>query len=116
VALPDRGRLIAVPLLNRRLQENGCLNIMARAVMADEKDPLAVPVRKMQIMAKTEMYPLRSEPIYQYRLWGGRRLADLLTTPCRATALSARRGYSATAMAIRAVLLRAPLRGRRSRS
>jgi len=25
--------------------------------------------------------PLRFEPIYQYRLWGGRHLADLLTTP-----------------------------------
>ena len=24
------------------------------------------------------LYPLRFEPIYQYRLWGGRRLADLL--------------------------------------
>jgi mannose-6-phosphate isomerase len=27
------------------------------------------------------LYPLRFEPIYQYRLWGGRRLADLLKTP-----------------------------------
>ncbi len=27
------------------------------------------------------MYPLRFEPIYQYRTWGGRRLADLLTAP-----------------------------------
>ena len=25
------------------------------------------------------LHPLRFEPIYQYRLWGGRRLADLLT-------------------------------------
>jgi len=25
------------------------------------------------------MYPLRFDPIYQYRLWGGRRLADLLS-------------------------------------
>ena len=25
------------------------------------------------------LYPLRFEPIYQYRLWGGRRLANLLT-------------------------------------
>jgi mannose-6-phosphate isomerase len=30
---------------------------------------------------QTPLYPLRFEPIYQYRLWGGRRLADLLTTP-----------------------------------
>ncbi|MGD1093969.1 MAG: type I phosphomannose isomerase catalytic subunit [Bryobacteraceae bacterium] len=27
------------------------------------------------------LYPLRFDPIYQYRLWGGRRLADLLSTP-----------------------------------
>jgi mannose-6-phosphate isomerase len=27
------------------------------------------------------LYPLRFEPIYQYRLWGGRRLADLLSAP-----------------------------------
>jgi mannose-6-phosphate isomerase len=27
------------------------------------------------------LYPLRFEPIYQYRLWGGRRLAELLTAP-----------------------------------
>jgi mannose-6-phosphate isomerase len=27
------------------------------------------------------LYPLRFEPIYQYRLWGGRRLSDLLAAP-----------------------------------
>jgi mannose-6-phosphate isomerase len=32
-------------------------------------------------MIQTRLYPLRFEPIYQYRLWGGRRLADLLTVP-----------------------------------
>ena len=26
------------------------------------------------------LYPLRFEPIYQYRVWGGRRLASLLST------------------------------------
>jgi mannose-6-phosphate isomerase len=31
--------------------------------------------------AQTALYPLRFEPIYQYRLWGGRRLADLLAAP-----------------------------------
>jgi mannose-6-phosphate isomerase len=32
-------------------------------------------------MSQIPLYPLRFEPIYQYRLWGGRRLADVLTTP-----------------------------------
>ena len=32
-------------------------------------------------MNRMPLYPLRFEPIYQYRLWGGRRLADLLTSP-----------------------------------
>jgi len=32
-------------------------------------------------ITQTVLYPLRFEPIYQYRLWGGRRLADLLTAP-----------------------------------
>ena len=27
------------------------------------------------------LYPSRFEPIYQYRLWGGRRLANLLSAP-----------------------------------
>ena len=32
-------------------------------------------------MSKQILYPLRFAPIYQYRLWGGRRLGDLLTEP-----------------------------------
>ncbi len=32
-------------------------------------------------MSQLLLYPLRFEPIYQYRIWGGRRLADLLTAP-----------------------------------
>jgi len=32
-------------------------------------------------MSQELLYPLRFEPIYQYRLWGGRRLAGLLTAP-----------------------------------
>jgi mannose-6-phosphate isomerase len=32
-------------------------------------------------MNQTPLYPLRFDPIYQYRLWGGRRLAGLLSTP-----------------------------------
>jgi mannose-6-phosphate isomerase len=32
-------------------------------------------------MSETALYPLRFEPIYQYRLWGGRRLANWLMAP-----------------------------------
>ena len=32
-------------------------------------------------MHEIPLYPLRFEPIYQYRLWGGQRLADLLSMP-----------------------------------
>lgn len=32
-------------------------------------------------MSQIPLYPLRFEPIYQYRLWGGRRLAALLAVP-----------------------------------
>jgi mannose-6-phosphate isomerase len=32
-------------------------------------------------MNHVPLYPLRFEPLYQYRLWGGRRLADLLSAP-----------------------------------
>ena len=35
----------------------------------------------MDTMSQVPLYPLRFEPIYQYRLWGGRRLADVLTAP-----------------------------------
>jgi mannose-6-phosphate isomerase len=32
-------------------------------------------------MGSITLYPLRFEPIYQYRLWGGRRLSALLSAP-----------------------------------
>ncbi len=38
-------------------------------------------ITKTHTPSQTRLYPLRFEPIYQYRLWGGRRLADLLTAP-----------------------------------
>jgi mannose-6-phosphate isomerase len=34
-----------------------------------------------QTMGKVQLYPLRFDPIFQYRLWGGRRLASLLSAP-----------------------------------
>jgi mannose-6-phosphate isomerase len=36
---------------------------------------------KRQAIGQISLYPLRFEPIYQYRLWGGRRLANLLSAP-----------------------------------
>ena len=30
---------------------------------------------------EAHLYPLRFEPVYEYRPWGGRRLADLLAAP-----------------------------------
>jgi len=42
---------------------------------------LTVPNKKELPMSKTLLYPLRFNPIYQYRLWGGRQLANLLSTP-----------------------------------
>jgi mannose-6-phosphate isomerase len=38
-------------------------------------------IKKRHIISKMILYPLRFEPIYEYRLWGGRRLANLLSTP-----------------------------------
>ncbi|MGB8472707.1 MAG: type I phosphomannose isomerase catalytic subunit [Candidatus Acidiferrum sp.] len=32
-------------------------------------------------LSETHLYPLQFKPIFQYRLWGGRRLADLLAAP-----------------------------------
>ena len=36
---------------------------------------------KRHAMDQIPLYPLRFEPIYQYRLWGGRRLTNLLAAP-----------------------------------
>src|SRR5271166_2218132 len=40
---------------------------------------------KRHDMSTLPMYPLPFEPIYQYRLWGGRRLSELLTAPLPGT-------------------------------
>jgi hypothetical protein len=34
-----------------------------------------------RFMKEMPLYPLRFEPIYQYRPWGGRRLSTLLSAP-----------------------------------
>ena len=67
-------------------------------------------------MSQISLYPLRFEPIYQYRLWGGRRLANLLGLRCPAMAPSARLGYSATAMTIPAASPRDRSKDRPSRN
>src|SRR5680860_1231016 len=36
---------------------------------------------KENTMSQIPLYPIRFEPIYQYRIWGGRNLADLLSAP-----------------------------------
>jgi mannose-6-phosphate isomerase len=36
-------------------------------------------------MSQNLLYPLRFEPLYEYRLWGGRRLAGVLTAPLPGT-------------------------------
>src|SRR6202167_6025379 len=48
--------------------------------MASETD-LLMNAEQTPVAPQVLLYPLRFEPIYQYRLWGGRRLADLLTAP-----------------------------------
>jgi mannose-6-phosphate isomerase len=53
---------------------------MGQARMNSDKGLPTVDENKL-ITCEVPLYPLRFEPIYQYRLWGGRRLADLLTTP-----------------------------------
>ncbi len=37
--------------------------------------------QKKPVVSQSPLYPLRFEPIYQYRLRGGRRLLDLITAP-----------------------------------
>lgn len=42
---------------------------------------VTLPSARGPSLSKRVLYPLRFEPIYQYRLWGGRRLANLLSAP-----------------------------------
>ena len=48
--------------------------------MANEMG-LLMNAEQTPVAPQVFLYPLRFEPIYQYRLWGDRRLADLLTAP-----------------------------------
>src|ERR1700691_4730156 len=42
---------------------------------------LLINAEQTPVAPQVLLYPLRFEPIYQYRLWGGRHLAGLLTAP-----------------------------------
>ena len=52
-----------------------------QAQMARTEDLPAIDGSKNLPRTEPLLSPLRFEPIYQYRPWGGRRLADLLTEP-----------------------------------
>src|ERR1700684_3015123 len=52
-----------------------------QAQMALTEDPPAIDASKNIPRTEPLLYPLRFEPIYQYRPWGGRRLVNLLTEP-----------------------------------
>ena len=54
---------------------------MSQEVLTNDLDLLSIDNSKGHAMDRTFLYPLRFEPIYQYRLWGGRHLADFLTAP-----------------------------------
>jgi mannose-6-phosphate isomerase len=49
--------------------------------MVRTEDQLVIDESKNISLTKSQLYPLQFKPIYQYRPWGGRRLADLLTEP-----------------------------------
>src|SRR5580698_5956627 len=49
--------------------------------MTSETGLLTEGAQRQTIAPQVTLYPLRFEPIYQYRLWGGRRLAGLLSAP-----------------------------------
>jgi hypothetical protein len=55
------------------------------AVAQVEQSRIQLRFRRIYVgsarITETPLYPLRFEPIYQYRPWGGRRLAHLLTEP-----------------------------------
>jgi mannose-6-phosphate isomerase len=52
-----------------------------QAEIARTENLLAIDASKDMPLTETPVYPLRFEPIYQYRPWGGRRLANFLTEP-----------------------------------
>ncbi len=52
-----------------------------RPLLTTINDQLQSMEAGRKVMAEMPLYPLRFEPIYQYRLWGGRRLPGLLSTP-----------------------------------
>jgi len=54
---------------------------MAQSLITGNETMPLISENHGKSLPQTVLYPLRFEPIYQYRLWGGRRLADMLTAP-----------------------------------
>src|SRR5271168_2978149 len=55
--------------------------LLAARILTSPKRGLYRDNPKIGFMNETSLYPLRFAPIFQYRPWGGRRLAKLLSTP-----------------------------------
>jgi mannose-6-phosphate isomerase len=49
--------------------------------LPNETEYVARPEAEMAVTSDVALYPLRFVTIFQYRLWGGRRLANFLTQP-----------------------------------
>lgn len=65
---------LARPATFRSSEDFDAINVVS--------DGVGIRVHPMTLPTTTAaMYPLRFEPIFQYRLWGGRRLAEVLDAP-----------------------------------
>jgi mannose-6-phosphate isomerase len=54
---------------------------MAQSLENGNRTSPLMTERHGKASTQTVLYPLRFEPIYQYRLWGGRRFAEIYNTP-----------------------------------
>src|ERR1700683_2152207 len=57
----------------------GCLSAVAQTSIRPWLNLPCGHAQLKQSMNPMTLYPLRCEPVYRYRLWGGRRLANLLS-------------------------------------
>jgi hypothetical protein len=66
---------------DRFVERSGAKATLSRAGCVVGRDLPAIPITRKNMTKNSPLYPLRFTPIYQYRLWGGRDLADWLKTP-----------------------------------